>query len=122
MCIWVDSAPSTPTNPGTVDPTKPVTQEGRCQISSAITSAIGTATTVGPDVCSPIKDKSACYQMNGQCEWTTTPITVDPTNPGTVDPTKPVTQEGRCQLVAGSSTATGTVDICPPIKDKSACY
>jgi hypothetical protein len=111
MCIWKDDAPSTPTNPGTVDPTKPVTQEGRCQISSAITSAIGTATTVGPDVCSPIKDKSACYQMNGQCEWTTTPITVDPTNPGTVDPTKPTTPS-----TPAGETPLFTKEFCHPVK------
>jgi hypothetical protein len=95
-----------PTNPGTVDPTKPVTQEGRCQLVAGSSSAAATV-----DVCPPNKDKSACYQMNGQCEWTTTPITVDPTNPGTVDPTKPTTPS-----TPAGETPLFTKEFCHPVK------
>jgi hypothetical protein len=49
--------------------------------------------------------------MNGQCEWTTVPIAVDPTNPGTVDPTKPTTPS-----IPAGETPLFTKEFCHPVK------
>jgi hypothetical protein len=101
-----------------VDPTKPVTQEGRCQLVSGSSTAIGTAPIAGStpavgtaDVCTPVKDKSACYQMNGQCEWTYAPIVAPQYDCVSIDSTIPVAAD-NCMNIKVEADCSNLKDTC----------
>jgi len=108
QCFWKDAA-----TPAPVDPTKPVTEEGRCQLNAAITAAMGSASLAGGDVCVPIKDKTACYQMNGQCEWINTPIVAP------VDPVPTDIPSHYCRAIDASIPPAA--DNCINIKAEASC-